>query len=252
MSKKINSTDVSLTAAEFKQEGIDVKLNQNDLLEIVAEAKYLETLETIESYSHLNVVNKVHEIYAEELEEVEASKILFAKEIHKLNPEIEYGDILNKIKTSFKENFRINEGTNIYYLTKTTKGNSSVEVSKYTFQVQPFPIIEGKKISLYLSVELLIDSITESGIKCNKKLTYTNEVLMKFKKDSKKETEFLTLRDEISDYIKSLGDSGDSNTVTLNFNSMLRNARITMNKNIIKSQSEVLKKALKQNFNLEL
>ena len=252
MSKKINSTDVSLTAAEFKQEGIDVKLNQNDLLEIVAEAKYLETLETIESYSHLNVTSKVHEIYAEEMEEVEASKILFAKKIHKLNPEIEYGDILNKIKASLKENSSYNEGTNIHYLTKTTKANSSVEVSRFTFKVQPFPIIEDKKIFLYLSVELLIDSITESGIKCKKKLNYTDEVLMDFKKDSKKETEFLTLRNEISDYMESLGDSGISKTITLNFNSMLRTARITMNKNIIKSQSEVLKKALKQNFNLEL
>lgn len=243
------NTDMQLTAKDFKKEGVEVKLTQNDILEIIADAKYKEIMEDISKNSFDNIHMLYREIYIEEMKQAEAYKAEILGRVSDLHPDIPVQDFTISANIHRKTlNSSVYESEVLRHLrTREKAGEIQVEPSA-SFKVDIYKnnefVIEcnvsTRKIEKFDDGELRMDI----EYKFSKPLVVIDEGAKKVKVSK--------IHDLYNSFVKKYSNFFIDYQYVFNLSKITRDARVNLNKSILNAQAPDIKKALKRNFKIDL
>lgn len=249
------STPPMLSSDTLRQEGIEVRMNQNDLLEIIAETKYQETLQQVEMFSQNSIRETLKKIYFEEQTKIQQLKESFVEAVIADNLEEEIKtkeELLDNVNLKFTDTS--SEKNDIYYFLKS---NSTSGDPSFTFYSRYFPedfsFNQEDKIEISLSVSVTVSDKDKEEEDFRKEVTkkYYQRFSISIVNPRKKRKEVEKLRKEIKDFGTYLGTESYGQIVKFSLTRFVREARIKMNKGLISTQSSAIKKMLKESFNVK-
>ena len=251
MSKKKTTQETMspalLTTAQLEQSGIKTSLNQNDIVEIIAVEAYDNIMQTIQSAPQFDV----------DLFNMNECKEAFAKEVNKLK-----GHNLTFTSSDVSTNGSDYKGINKSYIYNRIQveesNNESVRVylkkSIYTYN---------SEASFKLKIMKYVDSVTSGDLstvlfeQCNGRLEFAKKVNLKASISQK---QFETMLDNHNQAVLDLYNSipvAEKTTTSdpyklVNFKSISTQARVSVNKNIIKNQAPEVTEQLNKLFGVNM
>ena len=248
--KKTTTQDVAtLTAAQLEQSGIKSSINQNDIVEIISTEAYDRIMQSIESVPKfdLNVYEDYSKIDAQFMKKIKASKH-YNESLGVENNIIyhSFRDNVDKIKLDVKD-IHIEEGNN-------DKIKISLRNSSKTL------ILSG---NLRLTISGTIQDISEVNGEFNVHIngrTIQFVDIYSYKASKSKEQILSNIEihnQKVMDFYNSIHVSEKRNSYgdvfkVISYDAIAKQARVHVNKNIIKNQAPEVVEQLNKLFNINL
>lgn len=244
--------NVSLTAQNFKDEGVEVKLTQNDILEIIADSQQTAILGEIKALARGHLSEAHEEIYKEEYEKLEAFKQEMMKKVSTIHPEVSQEKILKsteasiQVKPDFKDTSLLIQQR--YLALREKSGEFTAEINTGG----SIKILKENTFDLRVDIRFIIEKEIEGG-KFKETLEYSFKKGLEITNEEEKANKIVKASRRFTAFQKKYESyMGNSYQFTFNFNKMTRDARIKLNKSILNAQAPDIKKALKKNFKIDL
>jgi hypothetical protein len=236
-----------LTTAQLEQSGIKTSLNQNDIVEIIAVEAYDNIMQTIQSAPKFDVdlfnMNECKEAFAKEVNKLKGHNFIFTSD-NVSSTRSEYNGVnkLYTIKNIFVQESN-NESIKVYLESKTCNYNS--EMSCKLCIVKYADTIKSGDLSTVLVEQY-------SG-----RFEFAKTVNLKASISQK---QFETMLDNhnqaVSDLYNSIPVAEKKSTgdfyKLVNFKSISTQARVSVNKNIIKNQAPEVTEQLNKLFGVNM
>lgn len=244
LSTKIAVLPAKITTSDLEQAGIHTSLNQGDVVEILATEAFNQIMEQVK------VLREKGELLSGKFKNILVGKEVenFIKELAKLGITVEESSIQ---RTWLKPN---NCSCHYYHVLASQENNKEDSYNIFTQNICSYVPISKTGLKMILRFTEIVNVESVKGgveILTSTTNTYEKEVVIKYSEISAILKEAKDYEKEIVIFLEAI-PKNQSGTRTISLSKIMKDVRVKVNKNIIKSQAPNIQAQLEQLFNIQL